>query len=175
MKTGPKKIWIVNQYISFTGGCCPDLPDSTWTTEEEARRRVKQLYEDALQGYIDHGFDKDDVDVDIADDWSEVTMSLPTPHDYCHFYISGCVPLCSTLEEFNNLPNPLSSQEQLESEGYQIKISLENGELDSNPGEYIKKIGKLEDATEIAKILRDTLDRLVTNEKNNSRGYNLNI
>lgn len=107
---GPLRIWIVNSSTEFPGGGCPDLPDSSWTTKQAARDRVKQLYESDLESYKKMGIKKENMEIKIDKDWDSAEICAGV-HYWSYHYVVGSVPLCDTLEEFNNLPVPFKPEE----------------------------------------------------------------
>ena len=100
----PKRIWIVNQEMYVIGGCLPDLPESSWTTEAEADRRVLECWFETYEKVR-----KENPTKTIICEISPGEASISFAHSdafYFKVYNNGSVPLCDTCEEFNALPKP---------------------------------------------------------------------
>lgn len=90
------RVWIVNQDMQVPGGCCPDLPDSVYMTEEDAMARVKVLAERCEEGWKDLEIRR------ITDEPDDIEIEGPTHYHY-RAYIVGSIPLLhpgETLEGF---------------------------------------------------------------------------
>lgn len=98
-----KRGWIVFQDMEVIGGCCPDLPDSIYLDLEDAKRRVKELFDDMMECWTEQGLEPHG---EISDDGWEGEINSPKPHFWFKAYIGGSVPIIEDYDkdwEFLNL------------------------------------------------------------------------